>query len=87
MDAPHKLEFPCDYPIKVMLREQGGVREAILIVVDRHAGAEAAAGHTERCSAQANFSSLTFTIRATGPAHIEAIFLDLKTIPGVVLVL
>lgn len=87
MDAPQQLEFPCDYPIKVMVRIQAGVREAVAGVFERHAGPGAGGRFTERSSAQANFAGLTYVIRATGPEQIEALFIELKRIPGVLLVL
>jgi putative lipoic acid-binding regulatory protein len=87
MDAPQKLEFPCDYPIKVMVRAQTGVRAAVTAVIERHAGAGAAEGCSERRSAEGHFAGLTYTIRATGPQHIAALFQDLRGIPGVMLVL
>ena len=87
MDAPQKLQFPCDYPIKVMVRIQAGVREAVAAVFERHAGPGSGARYTERPSAQANFAGLTYVIRASGPEQIEALFLELQRIPGVLLVL
>ena len=87
MDAPQKLEFPCDYPIKIMVRSQEGVREAVALAVERHAGPVPEERFRERTSAQANFAGLTYVIQATGAAQIEALFLELKQIPGVLLVL
>ncbi len=87
MDAPQKLEFPCDYPIKVMVRTGAEVRSAVTAVIERHAGAEAAARCSERLSAEGRFAGLTYTIRASGSEHIAALFLDLRSVPGVVLVL
>ena len=87
MDAPQKLDFPCDYPIKVMVRSQPGVREAVALAVERHAGAGGRERCSERASAQANFAGLTYVIRATGPAQLEALFTELQAIPGVMLVI
>ncbi|MFO1401496.1 MAG: DUF493 domain-containing protein [Steroidobacteraceae bacterium] len=87
MDAPQKLEFPCDYPIKVMVRDGAGVRLAVTAVIERHAGTEAAGRCSERLSAEGRFAGLTYTIRANGPEHIAALFGDLRGIPGVMLVL
>jgi len=88
MNAPQQLEFPCDYPIKVVVRIQAaGVREAVAEVFERHAGAGSARRSAERPSAQANFAGLTYVIRATGPEQIEALFIELKRIPGVLLIL
>ena len=87
MDAPQKIEFPCDYPIKVMVRAQAEVRAAVTAVIERHAGTGATERVSERLSAEGRFAGLTYTIRATGPEHIAALFLDLRNIPGVMLVL
>jgi putative lipoic acid-binding regulatory protein len=87
MDAPQKLEFPCDYPIKVMVRVEPGVRPGVTAVIERHAGPEAAASCSERLSAEGRFAGLTYTIRASGPEQIAALFRDLRELPGVMLVL
>jgi putative lipoic acid-binding regulatory protein len=87
MDAPQKIDFPCDYPIKVMVREGTAVRQAVTAVIERHAGTGAAGRCSERLSSEGRFAGLTYTIRATGTEHIAALFLDLRAIPGVMLVL
>ena len=87
MDAPQKLEFPCDYPIKVMVRAGAEVRGEVARAIERHAGPEAARRCSERLSAEGRFAGLTYTIRATGPEHIAALFADLRGLPGVMLVL
>jgi putative lipoic acid-binding regulatory protein len=87
MDAPQKLRFPCDYPIKVMVRSRPGVREAVALAIERHAGTGAGDRCSERASAQANFAGLTYVIRATGAAQIAALFAELQAIPGVLLVI
>jgi len=87
MAPPELLSFPCDYPIKVMMRADPGLRAHVDAVVGRHAGAEVAAAATERPSAQGNFSGVTYTIRARDPEHIAALFADLKGIAGVMMVL
>ena len=87
MDAPQKLEFPCDYPIKVMVRVGDEVRAEVTRVIERHAGPEAAGRCSERSSAAGRFAGLTYMIRATGPEHIAALFADLRDIRGVMLVL
>lgn len=87
MDAPQKIDFPCDYPIKVMVRTGDEVRAAVTRVIERHAGPGAAARCSERLSAEGRFAGLTYTIHATGAEHIAALFADLRGIPGVMLVL
>jgi putative lipoic acid-binding regulatory protein len=86
MDAP-RLEFPCDYPIKVMIRAGEEVRLHVDAVMDRHGGAGTAERASLRPSAQGNFAGITYTIVARDEAHIAALFADLKSVPGVLMVL
>ena len=81
------LSFPCDYPIKVMLRAGAELRAHVDAVMARHVDATVIALATERPSAQGNFLGVTYTIRARDAEHIAALFADLKDIPGVLMVL
>ena len=36
--SDYRLEFPCDYPIKVMVRVQPGMRSHVDAIIERHAG-------------------------------------------------
>lgn len=81
------LSFPCDYPIKVMVRSGEELRERVDAVVATHADASVIAAATVRPSAQGNFTGVTYTIRARDAAHIAALLADLKDIPGVLMVL
>ena len=87
METPKLLNFPCDYPIKVMMRAGAGIRSAADAVIARHAGADVTARASERPSAQGNFIGVTYTIHARDERHIAVLFADLKDIAGVLLVL
>ncbi len=87
MTDPELLTFPCDYPIKVMLRAGDELRVHVDAVMARHSSAEVIAAATARPSAQGNFSAVTYTIRARDAGQIAALFADLKDIPGVLMVL
>ena len=86
MAAP-RLEFPCDYPIKVMVRVEDGVRSQVDAIVERYAGPLDLAAVTERPSTQRNFLGITYLIRATSPEQIAQLFAALKQCPQVMLVL
>ena len=87
MSEPPRLTFPCDYPIKVMVRAADGVRTHVDAIVLRHAGSIDLGSVTERASAQQRFLSLTYVIRATGEPQIAELFADLKRCPQVLMVL
>ena len=91
---PPKIEFPCDYPIKVLALSAGDLAEAILAVFERHAPGFDRAAVTARASSKGTFTAITITITATGPDQLEALHQDLlgtgrgtghlMAIPGVV---
>jgi len=87
MSEPPLLSFPCDYPIKVMVRAEEGVRAHIDAILERHAGPLDLSSVTERASAQQHFLSLTYVIRATGEPQIAELFAALKGCPQVLMVL
>ena len=87
MPEANLLTFPCDYPIKVMLRAGEELRERVDAILARHADAAVIDTASERPSAQGNFVGVTYTIRARDAEHIAALFADLKDIPGVLMVL
>jgi putative lipoic acid-binding regulatory protein len=87
MPGPELLTFPCDYPIKVMLRAGDELRVRVDAIMARHSSPAAIESATTRPSAQGNFSAVTYTFRARDAAQIAALFADLKDIPGVLLVL
>jgi putative lipoic acid-binding regulatory protein len=84
---PPRVIFPCDYPIKVMVRVEDGVRSRVDAIVERHAGPLDPGAVTERPSAQGNFLGITYLIHATGQDQIAQLFADLKQCPQVMLVL
>lgn len=85
-DAP-KIEFPCDYPIKVMGAACREFHEHVLEVMTRHAPGYDQTAVTVRDSRNGKFQSITVTITATGELQLKSIFEDLKTSEHVQMVL
>ncbi len=85
-DAP-KIEFPCQYPIKVLGRHTDDFREIVIDVMTRHTGAVHDAQVSEKPSGKGTFVSITIIITATGKEQIQAIFDDLKATGRVKMVL
>lgn len=85
-EAP-RIEFPCDYPIKIMGVAGEELHATVCTVMQRHAADFDASCITIRDSAQGNYRALTVTIRATGINQLQAIFTDLKTSPAVKMIL
>ncbi len=87
MSEDSLLQFPCDFPIKVMGRRQDGFAQAVLEVVLRHAPGFDAAGMEMRPSAKGNYMSLTCTIHAVSRAQLDALYQELSGHPLVKVVL
>ncbi len=81
------LEFPCDFPIKVMGAAREGFAQAVAEVVRKHAPDFDAATMEMRPSKAGNYLSLTCTIRAQSQAQLDALYRELTSHPLVKIVL
>jgi putative lipoic acid-binding regulatory protein len=79
------LKFPCEFPIKVMGRDNESFRSMTLAIVEKHAGKLEAGRISERSSSGGRFVALTYTIQARSRRQLDAIYEEL-TGSGVVLV-
>ena len=84
-DSGELLQFPCEFPIKVMGRDTESFRSLTLAIVERHAGPLESGRISERPSSKGNFLALTYTIEAQSRQQLDAIYEDM-TSSGVVLV-
>ncbi|OIQ97695.1 hypothetical protein GALL_203150 [mine drainage metagenome] len=84
---PSLLEFPCDFPIKIMGRRVDGYAQAVLEIVQRHAPDFDGATVEMRASKQGGYLSLTCTLRATSRAQLDALYRELSAHPLVKVVL
>ena len=85
-DAP-RIEFPCDYPIKVMGRTSEAFESVILDVFERHAPGFDQQTVVAKVSSKGTFTSLTVTITATGPEQLETLHQDLLATGHVTMVI
>ncbi len=81
------LEFPCDFPLKIMGATRDDFAQTIVTVVLKHAPDFDPAGVTMRPSKAGNYLSLTCTIRATSKAQLDALYRELSSHPLVRVVL
>lgn len=75
---PPKIEFPCDYVIKVIGTAAPDFREFVVEVVERHAPGITEADVTLNDSRQGRFTSVRVKIVATGEPQLKALFEELK---------
>ena len=69
--------FPAEFPIKVMGRQDSGLRAATREIIERHAGPVPDDRIRVRTSSDGNFLALTYTIVATGRDQLDAIYREL----------
>jgi uncharacterized protein len=81
------IEFPCDFPIKVMGAARDGFAQAVADVVLKHAPDFDAATMEMRPSKAGNYLSLTCTIRAISQPQLDALYRELTSHPLVKIVL
>ena len=82
-EPPPLLEFPTDYPIKVIGRPSDEFRARVHAVVLRHVPLIEPERVTERLSENGNFLSISYRIRAESREQVEALAVDLKSCEGV----
>jgi len=85
-EAP-KIEFPCDYPIKIMGVAGSELHTVVKEVMIKHAPGYDEAQITIRDSTQGTYQAITVTITATGVDQLQAIFTELKISEHVKMVL
>ncbi len=82
-----RIEFPCDYPVKIVGDGAEDFRMLVEEVVERHAAGFARQLTTTRYSSGGRYMSVTVTIVATGTEQLQALFEDLKATGRVQMVL
>ena len=86
-DRASLIEYPCDFPLKIMGLTQTGFAQAILTVVKQHAPDFDDGAMEMKSSKQGKYLSLTCTIRATSREQLDTLYRTLCDHPMVVMVL
>ena len=81
------LEFPCDFPIKIMGKAHTEFKDTIFKVVSVHDNEIDLSKIEERASSGGNYTGLTVTVRATSQEQLDNIYRALTGHPMVKLVL
>lgn len=71
------LQFPCEFPIKVMGRDADDFEAEVLAIFRRHLGDIDSAQVNARPSSSGNFLSVTVTFRATSQEQLDALYREL----------
>lgn len=81
------LEFPCDFPLKIMGNKHPDMSSTIAAVVLTHAPDFDAATIEVRESSKGTYLSLTCTVRATSQTQLDDLYRALTSHPMVKVVL
>jgi len=81
------LEFPCEFPIKVMGRSDVDLHALVMELVGKHVPELSEQDITRRDSRQGNYVSLTVTVTATSKAQLDRIYLELNASDAVLMTL
>lgn len=80
------IEYPCDFPIKVLGRTQAGFAQAVLDIVRVHAPDFDGATMEMRTSKKGKYLSVTCVVRATSREQLDNLYRALCDHPMVVMV-
>ena len=81
------LEFPCEFPIKMMGRDKPEFHAAARSIVERHAGSISDEAVRRSMSRNANFVAITITITASSQDQLDRIYHDLTASDDVLVAL
>jgi putative lipoic acid-binding regulatory protein len=87
MQDPSLIEYPCEFPIKIMGHTRAGFAQAILEVINRHAPDFNGATMDMKSSKHGKYLSITCVINATSRVQLDAMYQELCDHPMVVMVL
>ena len=90
MDEPDRqtlLEFPCDFPIKIMGARVDAFAQTVAEVVIRHVPGFDVATMEMRPSAKGTYLSVTCTVRAESQNQLDNLYRELTSHPLVKVVL
>ena len=87
MDRSTTIEFPCDYPVKVIAEFEDGLLDEVVAIARRHDPTVAFDKVKQRASRHGRYHSITILLWATGEAQLKDLFEDLKQHQAVRMVL
>tara|TARA_B100000029_G_C16751098_1_gene658238 strand:- start:106 stop:375 length:270 start_codon:yes stop_codon:yes gene_type:complete len=81
------IEFPCNFPIKVIGRNADNLMELVISVIRAHISDFQAQSVNSRESGQGKYVSVTVTVRVTDKSVLDGIYRDLSKNQKVIMVL
>lgn len=81
------LQFPCEFPIKAMGKNDCDLDMVVVEIVRRHVPDLAEGAVKSRPSAQGRYVSVTVVVNATSREQLDAIYQDLVDCESVIMAL
>jgi len=87
MTAETLLKFPCEFPLKVTGLHSDEFRSVALGIVRKHVAESDVLTIEERPSKNGKYLGLTYNIRATSKAQLDALYTELTSCEKVLIAL
>lgn len=87
LDTESLIEYPCDFPIKILGRTQAGFAQVVLQIVQQHAPDFDGSTMEMRTSRKGKYLSVTCVVRAQSRQQLDELYRALCDHPMVVMVL
>ncbi len=81
------IEFPCDYPIKIIGQTSDDFDTRIIAIINKYQDKPFEGRLEQKKSKEGNYQSFTVTIQATSQEQLKALFNALKEEKNVMMVL
>lgn len=78
MTEESAIEFPCEFPVKMMGHNSPEFRATARALVEKHAGTVGDSAVKESLSRNERFVSMTITIAATSQQQLDDIYQDVS---------
>ena len=87
MADPSLIEYPLDFPLKIMGKNEPGFARTVVEIVRRHARDFDESTVELRRSKKSSYLSISCTIRAVSREQLDALYIELNDQANVVMVL
>ena len=87
MSEPTLMEFPCEFPIKMMGRDTPAFRRTVRSIVEKHTGPLDDDAIQNSLSRNGRFVSVTITVRAESREQLDAIYSEVSAHEDVLMAL
>lgn len=84
---PTFIDYPCDFPIKIMGKDEQSFTKLILMIVRRHIPDFDDSSIETRVSKKNKYLSLTCTVQAISQSQLDALYKELCDHPMVLMVI